>query len=152
MGKMRKNGQRPQRNPRTSFRAMLDKWLEEDREFRWDFEEEDLKLNLAEEIDKAREALGITQQELADYCQTTQSAVSRFLKGQDTRSPRLDTLVKLADAVGKKLAFRLEDRMAKVDLAPVVLLPLENWNPSSSDASAAEPWEQEGEEVLALAG
>lgn len=148
MGKNEKHHLLPGQNPRTSFRSMLEQLLDEDRELRWEFEEEGIKLRFAEEIDQAREVLGLTQQALAEYCKTKQSTISRFLSGLDTRSPRLDTLVKLADAVGKKLSIRLEEQAAETEwIAPVVSIVSDTWKPSpfatgGDVGSADEIWHQ----------
>lgn len=137
MGKNTKDHLLPGQNPRTSFRSMLEKLLEEDRELRWEFEEEGIKLRFAEEIEQAREQLGLTQQTLAERCKTTQSAISRFLNGLDTRSPRLDTLVKLADAVGKKISFRLDDRDVETEwIAPVLSLVSGSWKTAANELDA----------------
>lgn len=155
MGVDRKTGRLPSRRPRTSFRAMLDEWLEEDREFRWEFEEERFKARLADAFDTAREAMGLTQQALAEYCQTTQSAISRFLTGQDARSPRLETLVKLADAVGKRLEFRLVDRepaqASREKLAEVISFPVTRPTVPILAPPPNVAWEDFGAEATVLA-
>lgn len=134
---------------RTSFRSMLEGFLEEDREFRWNFEEEKIKLQLAEELDRVREERGLTQQDLAEHCRTTQSAISRFLNGQDTRSPQLDTLIKLADAVDMELRISLLPRVAVTKwTAPVVSIEAFRWEPTQvkegpETAVATSSWGQD---------
>jgi ribosome-binding protein aMBF1 (putative translation factor) len=60
---------------------------------------------LAERVRLAREKLGITQAELADRIGSTQPAVARLEAGGV--SPSLDTLRKIADALGFELVVEL---------------------------------------------
>lgn len=83
-----------------------------DPELRWEYEALSLKLGLAMEFDRLRSDLGMSQSELAAASGTTQPMVSRFLSEEDERSPTLETLVKFADALGKRLKITLVDRMA----------------------------------------
>jgi len=66
----------------------------------------ELMSGLAEELGRLREDAGLTQEELAEL-----SGVSRrtivALEGMDA-NPRLNTLSKLAVALGKKLTVRFE--------------------------------------------
>jgi ribosome-binding protein aMBF1 (putative translation factor) len=60
---------------------------------------------LAERVRQAREKLGITQTELAARIGSTQPAVARLEAGGV--SPSLDTLRKIADALGFELVVEL---------------------------------------------
>lgn len=84
--------------------------IEEDPRLRWEFEAERLKLVIASTLNKLRESEGMSQAELAKKSGTTQPMLSRFFSGEDDRSPTIETLVKIADAVGKVLDIRLVDR------------------------------------------
>lgn len=61
---------------------------------------------LYRELREARRRLGWTQAELARRTGTTQTAIARLERGQVM--PRLRTLHRLAEVMGKKLAVRLE--------------------------------------------
>jgi transcriptional regulator with XRE-family HTH domain len=63
---------------------------------------------LAVQVAKERTRRGLTQVELAALCGTTQSAVARLEKG--TRPPRLDTLLRIANALDCALDVRLRPR------------------------------------------
>lgn len=54
---------------------------------------------------------GMSQQELAVLCGTTQSAIARLERG--SRPPKLDTLMRIADALDADLVLemRLRDRL-----------------------------------------
>ncbi|MFD1470923.1 helix-turn-helix domain-containing protein [Companilactobacillus mishanensis] len=81
----------------------FDDYLKEqlkDPEFKKGFEAESAKLESAVALMKAREAAGLTQQELAAKASVPQSTVARIERGDNTS---FDTLSKLAFALGKKL-------------------------------------------------
>jgi len=63
---------------------------------------------IAGQVTERRLALGLSQAELARRCGTTQSAIARLENGG--RPPRIDTLLKLADALGCDLAVELRPR------------------------------------------
>lgn len=63
---------------------------------------------LAVQIEGERDRHGLTQAELAELCGTTQSAVARLERG--TRPPRLDTLLRIANALDCELDVRLRPR------------------------------------------
>jgi transcriptional regulator with XRE-family HTH domain len=60
-----------------------------------------------EALRRAREAAGMSQQEVGNLCDMDPTAVSRLERGQ--RNPRLDTIVRLARAVRVPPAKLLED-------------------------------------------
>jgi DNA-binding XRE family transcriptional regulator len=63
---------------------------------------------LGAEIAARRAELGLAQRELAELCGTTQSAIARLESG--ARAPRLDTLVRVANALDCELAVQLRPR------------------------------------------
>jgi transcriptional regulator with XRE-family HTH domain len=63
-------------------------------------------VNPAAQIREAREAAGLTQLELAEKAHLTQATISRIEAG--TIVPRLDTLQRIADALGTSTAALLE--------------------------------------------
>ncbi len=65
---------------------------------------------IADQVAERRRAVGLSQEELAHLCSTTQSAIARFESGG--RPPRIDTLLRLADALGCDLVVELRPRDA----------------------------------------
>ena len=63
---------------------------------------------IADEVAERRLARGLSQQELADLCGTTQSAIARLESGG--RPPRIDTLLRIANALDCELIVRLRPR------------------------------------------
>jgi transcriptional regulator with XRE-family HTH domain len=63
---------------------------------------------IAEQVAAQRQARGLSQQELAHICGTTQSAIARLEKGG--RPPRIDTLLKIAQALDCDLHVELRPR------------------------------------------
>jgi len=63
---------------------------------------------LAVQVAEERVRRGLTQAELAALCGTTQSAVARLERG--ARPPRLDTLLRIANALDCELDVRLRPR------------------------------------------
>ena len=68
---------------------------------------------LALQVAAERVRRGLTQVELARLCGTTQSAVARLERG--TRPPRLDTLLRIANALDCELDVRLRPRTSLED-------------------------------------
>jgi len=64
--------------------------------------------SIASQVAERRAALGLTQADLARACGTTQSAIARLESGG--RPPRIDTLLRLADALECELAVELRPR------------------------------------------
>lgn len=95
----------------TSNAERLQKRLAENPEVRWAFKEEQLRIRLVIAFDALRAEKGLTQVELSKLSDTTQPMLSRLFSGLDTRSPTLETLVKIADALGKEISIELVDRM-----------------------------------------
>ena len=63
---------------------------------------------IADQVAAQRRARGLSQQELAHITGTTQSAIARLEKGG--RPPRIDTLLKIAQALDCDLAVELRPR------------------------------------------
>lgn len=63
---------------------------------------------LAEQLAQRRRGMGLSQQQLAELTGTTQPAIARLEKGG--RPPRIDTLLRIADALGCDLVVKLVPR------------------------------------------
>ncbi len=63
---------------------------------------------IAEQVTQQRHARGLSQAELAELCGTTQSAIARLESGG--RPPRIDTLLRVANALDCNLAVELRPR------------------------------------------
>jgi len=63
---------------------------------------------IAEQVASRRAELGLSQQDLAGLCGTTQSSIARLESGG--RPPRIDTLLKIADALECELAVELRPK------------------------------------------
>ncbi|TGY50025.1 helix-turn-helix domain-containing protein [Ligilactobacillus murinus] len=85
--------------PTVKFDDYLEKRFQ-DPELRSNFEAESLRLESAVALLKAREDAGLTQRELAKRVDVPQSTIARIERGNNTS---IDTLSKIANALGKKL-------------------------------------------------
>lgn len=85
--------------PTVKFDDYLEKRFQ-DPELRSNFEAESLILESAVALLKAREDAGLTQRELAKRVDVPQSTIARIERGNNTS---VDTLSKIANALGKKL-------------------------------------------------
>jgi len=63
---------------------------------------------IAEKVAERRLASGLSQRELAELVGTTQSAIARLERGG--RPPRIDTLLRIADALDCDLVVDLKPR------------------------------------------
>src|SRR5438094_8234020 len=63
---------------------------------------------IAEQVVDQRRARDLSQQELAELCGTTQSAIARFEQGG--RPPRIDTLLRIAEALDCELIVEFRPR------------------------------------------
>ena len=63
---------------------------------------------IADRVTDRRRELGLSQAQLAELTGTTQSAVARLESGG--RPPRIDTLLRIADALDCELAVELRPR------------------------------------------
>ncbi len=66
---------------------------------------------IAEQVAERRQALGLSQRQLAELTGTTQSAIARLEAGG--RPPRIDTLMRIADALDCDLVVELKPRRAR---------------------------------------
>jgi predicted transcriptional regulator len=66
---------------------------------------------IAEQVADRRQDLGLSQRELAELTATTQSAIARLEAGG--RPPRIDTLLRIADALDCDLMVELKPRDAR---------------------------------------
>ncbi|MDK1118861.1 MAG: helix-turn-helix transcriptional regulator [Anaerolineae bacterium] len=83
----------------------LEKPAERDSEFAEDFEEGYVDFKIGISLRQAREAAGMTQEEVAKRLKTQKSAISRI--ENHANDVRLSTLRRYADAVGANLQIRL---------------------------------------------
>jgi transcriptional regulator with XRE-family HTH domain len=63
---------------------------------------------IADRVAERRKELGLSQAELAELVATTQSAIARLESGG--RPPRIDTLLRIADALDCELSVELKPR------------------------------------------
>jgi transcriptional regulator with XRE-family HTH domain len=63
---------------------------------------------IAQQVAEQRKAHGLSQQELAELTGTTQSAIARLESGG--RPPRIDTLLRIAEALDCQLGVELRRR------------------------------------------
>ncbi len=63
---------------------------------------------IADRVAEERSARGFSQRQLAELCGTTQSAIARLERGG--RPPRIDTLLRIAEALDCELVVELEPR------------------------------------------
>ena len=63
---------------------------------------------IAEQVTQQRKARGLSQKELAELTGTTQSAIARLESGG--RPPRIDTLLRIAEALDCELIVELRPR------------------------------------------
>jgi ribosome-binding protein aMBF1 (putative translation factor) len=63
---------------------------------------------IADKVAERRKELGLSQAELAELVATTQSAIARLESGG--RPPRIDTLLRIADALDCELLVDLKPR------------------------------------------
>ncbi len=60
---------------------------------------------IADQVARRRQSLGLSQRDLAELTGTTQSAIARLERGG--RPPRIDTLMRIADALDCALTVEL---------------------------------------------
>jgi transcriptional regulator with XRE-family HTH domain len=91
--------------PRSSFERLRLRLAKVDEDRGWFF------AAIAEKVAERRQALGLSQRELAELTGTTQSAIARLEAGG--RPPRIDTLLRIADALDCELLVDLQPREAQ---------------------------------------
>lgn len=72
----------------------------QDPQFKQEFENETTKMESAVALTHVRKEAGLTQRELATVSKVPQSTIARIETGANTS---IDTLTKIANALGKKL-------------------------------------------------
>lgn len=82
-----------------NFKDYLNEQLQ-DPEFKEEFNNETAKLESAIAVSKVRKDAGLSQRELAAASKVPQSTIARIESGANTS---VDTLTKIANALGKKL-------------------------------------------------
>lgn len=82
-----------------NFKDYLNEQLQ-DSEFKKEFENETTKLESAIALTKARRDSGLSQRDLSTISDVPQSTIARIESGANTS---IDTLTKIANALGKKL-------------------------------------------------
>ena len=85
------------------YKEYRDKQLE-DPEFRAEYEKLRPQYEFRRAVIGARLEAGLTQKQLAEGMNTTQSAIARLEAG--TRAPNLDTLLKLVEVLGVDLSIK----------------------------------------------
>ena len=87
---------------------MLKRRREKDPELRRLYEEERINFQIALLIRKEREAAGMTQKQLADLIDTTQSVISR-LEDSDYEGHSLSIVARIAEALDRKLVLNFQN-------------------------------------------
>ena len=82
-----------------NFKDYLNQQLQ-DPQFKQEFENETTKLESAIAVTHVRKEAGLTQRELANVSKVPQSTIALIETGENTS---VDTLTKIANALGKKL-------------------------------------------------
>ena len=82
-----------------NFKDYLNQQLQ-DPQFKQEFENETTKLESAIAVTHVRKEAGLTQRELVNVSKVPQSTIARIETGANTS---VDTLTKIANALGKKL-------------------------------------------------
>lgn len=72
------------------------------------YEDYDVYPEIVEQLKKIRSEQKLTQKNLAGRCGLTQANISNIEKG--IARPTIDSLKKIADALGKRLRIEFEDR------------------------------------------
>ena len=86
-------------------------------EFRKAWNDLDAEFNILEMVIKAREEAGLTQEELARRIGTKQPALSRLERGGFQKA-KIETLVKIANALNVKLTIQFQPRDAGAKTNP----------------------------------
>ena len=72
------------------------------------YEEYDVYSEIIDQLKSIRMSEKVTQKELANKCGLTQANISNIEKG--IAKPTIDSLKKIADALGKRLRIEFDDR------------------------------------------
>jgi ribosome-binding protein aMBF1 (putative translation factor) len=93
---------------RPARRRLTEQTLERIRERLAHAEDGWLFAQIADRVAERRKELGLSQAELAQLVDTTQSAIARLESGG--RPPRIDTLLRIANALDCELVVELQPR------------------------------------------
>ncbi len=99
------SGKARRKQPPTASR-IFDRRYGKSREYQQALKEEQQRLAIGELIRKWREKAGLTQAELAERAETSQSAVSR-IESADYDRYNLQTLLKVANALEQPLTIKI---------------------------------------------
>jgi len=94
----------------TKITELHRKWMQQS-DYRQAYESLEQEFALAEALIEARVRAGLTQEELAERMQTTQSAIARLESGR--RLPSSRTLKRFAEATGTRLRISFESERAR---------------------------------------
>ena len=100
--------ERSERRKRDRAARALERFRERARERPDADEYADYYAGIAAQVSEQRLARGLSQKELGELCGTTQSAIARLEAGE--RAPRVDTLLRIANALDCRLLVALEPR------------------------------------------
>ena len=92
-------------HPNTNFKKYVLARAKKDPDFYRRIDEESKRLRVAAEIVALRKKRKLTQVQLAKKTHTSQSAIAQIESGE--RSPTVDTLIRIAGAMGSKLNNKL---------------------------------------------
>jgi transcriptional regulator with XRE-family HTH domain len=92
------------------FKELHDEWMATDSEYRKEYEALDEEFALIRALVAARVAAGLTQEQLAERMETSQSAIARLESGRTVPSGK--TLMRFARATGTKLRVSFEKQTA----------------------------------------
>lgn len=98
--------ERGARMKKNAKRITLKKVLTEelkDKEFKFYFQKEQAISQIAKLVKQARLRAGLTQSQLADLIETSQTVIGRLESGNDLRIPSLDLLQRIAQALHARL-------------------------------------------------
>lgn len=80
----------------------------DDKEFARHFQYQEFLNNVSQKIYDLRKKAGLTQSQLAELINTKQPVIARLESGDDTKMPSLNTLYRVAEAVGAHININFE--------------------------------------------
>ena len=93
------------------FQDYMDRELEKNKKFQFQFEVESAKLKVAEKLAETREKIGLTQAELAHKMRVSQQLISRIESGSDNIT--IETLIKFLEILGVTLKIGVVKRKGR---------------------------------------
>ncbi|MBN9305295.1 MAG: transcriptional regulator [Devosia sp. 67-54] len=91
-----------------NFRDLHNEWMADDPEYRREYEALDEEFALMKALIDARAQAGLTQEQLAERMETSQSVIARLESGRTMPSGR--TLARYAKATGTRLRVSFEPK------------------------------------------